>query len=295
VLQWSELTIVMVIPQKAGFGKARVQVNDDDCNAPPLAPDGVIIPDIVEWYTSAQPGDFMVAAHELGHQILGLDDIYSVPDVSRAGLLSLMALAVEASGSVSTTSHLDPLQKLALGWVTPQIVDQTGSYAVEDVKLSDTVFVLPRYRTDPMLPWFGSRGQEYYLVENRQQGLAGLYDAAIDDSGIAVWHVATEPNDNAKTPRGIAAATWTAMDQTQARRGLRLLKRFGSYVAGTNTATVQPGGVLWDMFGVDFMSGTCNNAFPDNFMSWADCTPSGYGLRFLSGPANTMNVKITVP
>jgi M6 family metalloprotease-like protein len=295
VLEVSELAIIMVIPQDVGFGKARVQVNDPDCDVPPLELDGVLIPEIVEWYTSLQNGDLMVAAHEIAHQTLGLDDIYSVPNVTAARKLSLMSLTVEAASEVTTTTHLDPLHKLALGWVTPEIVDHSGVYALQDTKLSGKVAVLPRYRKDPVLPWFDSRGQEYLLVENRQWNLPGLYDVDLNDRGIAVWHVVSEPDDNANAPRGIPVADWQAMDQTQARLGLRLLKQFDSYDAATGMATVTNDDTLWDGGEDDLLSGPCNSAFPQNFASWSDCSASGYSLRFLSLPANTMPVLIKTP
>lgn len=294
VLSSSELVIVLIIPQKVGFGKARVQVNDAECDVPKLTLDGVAIPDIVEWYTNAQTSDFIVAAHELGHQILGLDDVYSTPKVIGAGGMSLMSLTVDGAPS-EISSHVDPLHKLPLGWITPKIIDHDGDYAIEDVKLGGKVFILPRYRTDPVLPWFGSRGEEYFIVENRQENLLGLYDAGIADSGIGVWHVVSDPKDNAAKPRGLKAADWVAMDQTQARRGMRLLKRFASYSAATGVATILANDTLWDAFGSNLSSGLCNSAFPDNFASWADCSASGYSLRFLTAPGNTMTVNISVP
>ena len=254
VLSSSELVIVLIIPQKVGFGKARVQVNDAECDVPKLTLDGVAIPDIVEWYTNAQSSDFIVAAHELGHQILGLDDIYSTPNVIGAGGMSLMSLTVDGAPS-EISSHVDPLHKLALGWITPKIVDHDGDYAIEDVKLGGKVFILPRYRTDPVLPWFGAGGEEYYIVENRQENLVGLYDAGIADSGIGVWHVVSGPKDNGAKPRGLTAADWLAMDQTQARRGMRLLKRFASYSAATGAATILANDALWDAFGSNLLSG----------------------------------------
>ena len=295
VLESAELTIVMVIPQATGFGKARVQVNDSACDVPPLTLDGVRIPDIVEWYTSLKSGDLMVAAHEIAHQTLGLDDIYSIPALTGAGTLSLMSLTVEATSEVATTSHLDPLQKLALGWITPLIVQRNGAYALQDVKLGDKVLILPRYREDLMLPAFATVGDEYFLIENRQSNLFGLYDADIEDSGIAVWHVISEPDENALAPRGIAAGDWAGIIQTQARRGLRLLKQFSAYNAATDTATLKDGGTLWDQTGADLLSGACDSAVAQNLLSWSDCTPSGYSLRFLSPPANTMTIQIGTP
>ncbi len=296
VLDPEELAIVMIIPQAKGFGKARVQVNDPLCDVPPLVLDGVLMPEIVEWYTSLNGADFMVAAHEIAHQSLGLDDIYSIPDLTAANTLSLMSLKVDGVESdVPTTPHLDAMQRLALGWVTPQIVDRSAVYAVQDVKLGDKVFVLPRYRKVAPLPWYFPRGDEYFLVENRESNLPGVYDSGLEDSGIAVWHVISEPADNALAPRGTTAAAWAGVIPTQARRGLRLLKEFSAYNAATDLATLQPGGTLWNQAGADLLSGTCDSAFAQNLASWSDCSASKYSLRFLSVPANTMNVQITTP
>ena len=51
----------------------------------------------------------------------------------------------------------------------------------------------------------------------------------------------------------------------------------------------------------DLFSGPCPALFlgeqfaANNVLAWADCTPSGYGVRFLSGPGVSMTVRITVP
>jgi M6 family metalloprotease-like protein len=296
ILAPDELAIVMIIPQATGFGKARVQVNDDQCNVPPLTFNGVQMPEIVEWYTSVKPADYMVAAHEIAHQSLGLDDLYSIPDLTAAKTLSLMSLTVDGvESAVATTPHIDALHKIALGWVTPVIVDHSGVHAIEDVKLGDKVFVLPRYRKDAPLPWYFPRGDEYFLVENREANLPGVYDGGLEDSGIAVWHVVSEPADNALAPRGTTAAAWAGIIPTQARRGMRLLKEFSAYNAATDIATLQAGGTLWNQAGADLLSGTCDSANAQNLLSWSDCGASKYSLRFLSVPANTMNVQITTP
>ena len=187
VLERDELAIIMVVPQSIGFGTAHVQVNDADCGAPPLTLDGVRIPLIAEWYTSVRPGDFIVAAHEIAHLALGLDDIYAVPSVTGARRMSLMSAAVDGAYTDTITPHLDAMHKLALGWVTPEIVSRDGVHALMDVKLGDEVLVLPRYRTDRLPHVAGLRGEEYFVLENRQQNLPGLYDTDLLESGIAIW------------------------------------------------------------------------------------------------------------
>lgn len=73
---------------------------------------------------------------------------------------------------------------------------------------------------------------------------------------------------------------------------MRLLKEFSAYNAATDTATLQPGGTLWNQAGADLLSGACDSALAHNLASWSDCSPNGYSLRFLSPPANTMTMQI---
>jgi M6 family metalloprotease-like protein len=291
VVKPAELAIVVVIPQASLFGTAHQEVLAAQCPASePLILDGVRIVEVLEVFLNFNDSvdALNVACHELLHQMTGVDDMYDpVPVATRAGRMSIMAAR-------NCLPHLDPAHKLAFGWVTPHLIDATDHYKLEDVKLSHTVFVLPRYNENP----FG----EYVLLENRQnnQFLAPLYDTQINDSGIAVWHIVEDPAENSKIPRGVSTADWNGTDQTQVRRGIRLLKPW--QLIDEDGAVVDNISPLWDKADYPLLSADCPVIFiPSggvaaslNTLSWADCTASGYDVRFLDLPAASMTLRIDV-
>ena len=114
-VQPSELAILIVVPQGARDGFYRAL--DPNCNGNPFEIDGVVIPRISEWFTSNPEGSWEVAAHELAHQVLNLGDMYSdaIDFDTEAGTLSLMG------DNFFTTTHIDGVAKLALGWATPPL------------------------------------------------------------------------------------------------------------------------------------------------------------------------------
>lgn len=134
------------------------------------------------------------AAHEFGHA-LGLPDLYDTGPgnpTEGSGQWGLM-------GSGNFTSPPSPSRMEAwslneLGWVTLEPLTLTGTYALDPAATSRTaVYVRP---TGP-----NPRG-EYFLVENRQGGPAGLADSALIrrhcqtsqqpatcPGGLLIWHV----------------------------------------------------------------------------------------------------------
>ncbi len=294
-LAWQELAILLVIPQIGDTGFARVRVVDKDCDPGPLVLDGVEIPDITEWFTDAEGLDYMVAAHELAHQVAGLDDLYRLgasadkaQEIVGATSFSLMSLVAEG-GADAVAPHPGPFHKLALGWVTPVLVQDDGVFVLSDVKTSDRVLVLPRYNNE-------ARDDEYLILENRQADPPGLYDDNIGDSGVAIWHVVSDPQDNQLSPRGVPDDDWVpfGIQDVQLRRSVRLLRRFTSYDAGSGEASANQDQPLWDPFGSDLLSADCDTAFPDNFAAWGDCGASGYSVQVLTPVAPTMLVRVLV-
>ena len=134
--------------------------------------------------------------HELGHY-LNLPDYYDTSYDRTApwafwtpGSLSAMdtgAILPVSKGKNTyeyTSSRFDPLSRIMLGWLQPQIVDSSGTYEVRADGAAGGKNVL--------LIMTG-RDNEYFLIENRQP--TG-FDAALQDKddqtkegGIVVWHV----------------------------------------------------------------------------------------------------------
>ncbi|NJK82297.1 MAG: hypothetical protein HC914_21565, partial [Chloroflexaceae bacterium] len=146
-----ELAILIVIPQNTEAGYVRML--NPYCDGSPVTVDNVSIPFISEWYAKQSNANMLIPAHELAHLVLMLDDMYneSLNHAVEAGRLTLM----EQFKAGTFTPHIDGPNKLALGWVTPQILTQNSAVSLEDVKHSNAVVVLPRLN--------GGDGKEYYL------------------------------------------------------------------------------------------------------------------------------------
>lgn len=134
--------------------------------------------------------------HELGHY-LNLPDYYdtSYDETApwahwTAGSLSTMdngAVLPVSTGDNTyeyMASRLDPLSRIMLGWLRPQIVDASGTYEVRADGAAGGKNVL-LVMTD--------KENEYFLIENRQptgfDAVLQDQDAQTKAGGIVVWHV----------------------------------------------------------------------------------------------------------
>ncbi len=236
-----ELGIIVAIPRSGNAGssiKTSFAPFCDEDNET-LSVDGVRITETVHLNLifKAEPLDqsdkiqnMMVAAHELAHHWLGLDDAYGRykglhDGVQFSALPSFMSdcpdeedlapgetcqnrymntaphmisLMTFKTGKDLATPHLHGFHKLHLGWVTPHVIEENDKYDLSDVKQSEKVYILPRRYDD---------GLEYVLLETRIQENSintPLYDYNINDSGLAVYHV-IEPNDACKSAIGAVA------------------------------------------------------------------------------------------
>lgn len=324
-LDSNELAIVIIYPQGSGrSGVARFPLWEvmAGCNFEnenkPLFLDGVFLTTATECF-GCDTLRWNAVAHELGHEILGLDDMYlftpgggwtipNFPGVATRGRWKAM-MALDTS-QVNNTSIFNPGYRLALGWVTPRIVEQSDRYATIDTKLNDTVFVLPRYNHERDANGNPTR-DEYFIVENRQSGLGDeLYDDDLRDSGLGIWHVIEDPNDNARSPIGVPTVIWTDPNQitfTQTRRGIRLLRPWTMFDFSISTTNFSTTNSFWDSTNYDVISDDCpliigppGGTVPlNNTLTWADCSPSGYNVRnissrpFLADPAMPISTRMT--
>ena len=224
----------------------------------------------------------MIAAHELGHEILMLPDLYSKSQANQhntgPGRLSLMDFVFS-----NATGHLDAGLKLPLGWVTPRIVTETGLYTLTDIKVSNEVLVLPR------LP--GSKDAEYIVLENRQSSANNiLYDMNIGDSGIAVWQIIEGSTDNDNIPVCTSNADWVAtVGNDEARQSIRLIRpRITPLIDNS----------LWsdEHYDLDAFGPVCNGSVNNrhNVLRWSDGAPSFTLSNFPASGIN-MDLVITVP
>jgi len=129
----------------------------------------------VKYFVTLDGGAGMGAfEHELGHNMLGLPDLYDT-DYSSAGVgdWSSMAWGIYRTPPVA----YDARCKVKTGWVTPIIVDSNW-----------TNVPLPRVEDHRAIykVWKdGKPGREYYLLENRRRVMT---DRGLPGEGLLIWH-----------------------------------------------------------------------------------------------------------
>lgn len=128
---------------------------------------------VTRWAQSGELNDSSVQhpmgviAHELGHALCGLPDLYDISNQNQAlGAFSLMAsgswgrdTSIDAYGGMTPTS-LDAWSREFLGWTTPVVPVSSGTISLGHVlAASNSAYklVIPATNTT-----------EYFLVENRQ-------------------------------------------------------------------------------------------------------------------------------
>jgi len=154
------------------------------------------------WVT---PGDMThgVFAHEMGHAVFGLPDLYDTDNNSQGiGNWSLMSGGSWNGTLGNSPAHPDAWCKIQMGLVTPTSVTTTRIGAsIPAVETSPTVFRL------------GDAGNEYFLVENRQHTGS---DATLPGSGLLIYHIddALYSNTNQWYPGHTTSGHyWVAVEQ----------------------------------------------------------------------------------
>ena len=139
---------------------------------------------IYAYLTIPENAKLGVAAHELGHLLFGFPDLYDT-DYTSEGIGNWCLMAGGSwNGGGDTPAHPSAWCKAQQEWVGVENVTQDSTLTLADVKTSRTVH---RLWTD------GTVGQEYFLLENRQQ--AG-FDAELPAAGLLVWHIDESQQSN---------------------------------------------------------------------------------------------------
>jgi immune inhibitor A len=147
---------------------------------------------IYAYLTVPEDARIGVCAHELGHLLFGFPDLYDTDSSSEGiGNWCLMAGGSWNGNLGDTPAHPSAWCKANQGWVTVTNVTSNGVRSIPDVKVGHEVFRLWKD---------GSAGQEYFLVENRQQT---DFDAQLPGAGICIWHIdeAIPTNSNDAHPK----------------------------------------------------------------------------------------------
>ncbi|HPG42080.1 MAG TPA: M6 family metalloprotease domain-containing protein, partial [bacterium] len=272
-----ELGILIVIPQNSPFGTNRIAVGRQYPTEQPLVVDNVTITWIAEAYIGS-PLNLGVCVHELSHLLLNLPDMYfTFFQPYAAGGYSMMDQGY-------ADNHIDPFNKIRLGWIQPANVLHSGYIPINAVENSHVAYILH----DP-----AHGNSEYYIIENRQPSGVGGYDSQIRDSGLAVWHIMEDPAvyGNLPAPAGVDAANWASINPADwGRRAIRMIRPvygppFNDYQA------------LWDgadpVTGYNLVSSDANPAHAQ--LQWADGSPSGFGVLAISASGENMTALIEVP
>ena len=302
-LRPNELSVLIAIPQNNAFGTNRGALSREYPSAMPLVVDGVTIPVIAEWYVGSPP-NLGAVAHELGHLIANLPDLYfALPhdpvndkwkDAATGQAIPFDNPFAAANfclmDNTYNNAHLCPFLKLKLGWTRPRLILRSGHYELRAIEQEREVWVL-------MHPSRGTR--EYFIVENRFP--TGNYDMNLPDRGLGVWHIIEDasiytahippvpPNPPASSHQERWAEKWGLIANNDwGRRGIRMIRPVWD--------TLRPSQSLWD--GADPATGydlLPDAAPPHASLRWADGSPSGFALRHISPAGQTMAADITVP
>jgi len=297
IIDWqNKLAIIIVLPQNSGKGKIWNMipfcVGDPLIQSCALIPntvvptlDGVQIRVVASWATNlSAPFVPEVPTHELGHELLGLGDMYTSDDnPADARRMSLMA------DNLNTSSYIDAMHRLALGWAEPRMITADGVYQLEDVRTNEVVYVLPRVE--------GGDGREFYLLENRQsEQFNPLYDTQTGDQGIALWHIVESPAKVTFPPGCVSQNDWNSYSPGGApyRLGIRLVRPYYARSVFDDE--------LWCDMNYDIADAgrVCPAPNDDylqrrNVLEWFDSVPSGYGISNWSAPGPIMSFEVNVP
>jgi M6 family metalloprotease-like protein len=234
--------------------------------------DGVEIRECAELGIGLPSRDWGVVAHELGHLLLNLPDMY------QKRLFSTSAAQYSLMDQHGPHGHLDPFNKLKLGFAQPRLVFRDGNYAIPDIETHHRVYVLLDRKHDT---------DEYFLVENRWDGES--YDDVVFDQGLGVWHIMESASDydSAPVPYNVTNAEWGELgtgNGSWGRKAWRMLR--------PQLSPVDDNRALWHQGESDLLSsGPSDRAA----LRWANGSESGFGLRNFGPAAPNLTVTIDVP
>lgn len=215
-LSTRELGVCVLIPQNQAFGTVRGTAGRELPTFEPLVVDGVILPLVSEVYCAVDTG-LGVFAHELGHLLFDLPDMYGAP---------LPAHSYSLMDASYNDALLDPCNKLHLGWMDVRDVFKSGTYALRDVQTSRQLLRI----ADPKDP------RICFLIENRERG---VYDSALPDAGLAVWRWTEDTSgDWGRTSIAMLRSAWPPDDAHALWSSVRPQELMLTSADGTSTGIV---------------------------------------------------------
>ncbi|WP_158850218.1 M6 family metalloprotease domain-containing protein [Algibacter sp. L1A34] len=140
---------------------------------------------INRYFMAPEDGRVGVMAHELGHLLCGLPDLYDTDYSSRGtGRWDLMAGGSWNNGG-HTPAHPTAWCKVKCGWVAPTVVfNDTKNITLKPYHNNKDIIKLP----------IGSaNSQEYFLLSNRQKN---GFDAHLPGEGMIIEHIDDTKGNN---------------------------------------------------------------------------------------------------
>lgn len=221
-------------------------------------------------------------AHELGHALFRLPDLYDKGRGSGVGAFDLMSYAWGKDNSQYYPPHPSAWTKTKLNWITPTTIKKSGKYALYPSETNPIV-----YRINGGYP-----KDEYLLVEFRKD--VG-FDKALGCGGAVIYHIDdTAPRQSRPGfPRTRGPAHWpTNGDHYQVAIAQRD-RRF-DLEKGENTGQCED---IWGRLnGLDDMFGPGDNAFSSypNSDSYKGGKIQKTGIRIYEFEKSDQRLKFTV-
>ncbi|MFX0065288.1 MAG: M6 family metalloprotease domain-containing protein [Candidatus Hermodarchaeota archaeon] len=173
----------------AGAGQESSGVSTDIWSHRWAVPNGVLV-DGVRVYTytmQAESSPMGTFAHEFGHDFGGLPDLYDTGSESDGiGKWGMMAEGAwnGPGGDGSRSAHFSAWSQIQLGWITPTIIDTSGTYTLHSFNDTGEVYKIV----------INESPYEYFLLSYRQK--EGYYDSYLPGSGLLIWHIDESRSDN---------------------------------------------------------------------------------------------------
>ncbi|EKO3834131.1 M6 family metalloprotease domain-containing protein [Vibrio harveyi] len=148
-----------------------------------------------------------VIAHELGHLMLGLPDLYSYKHSGSVGQWGLMGGGSWASKKGDKYAGATPVNMLAwskeaAGFIKPKVIDTSGSAIIETAQGEGVIYL------DPYLKKQGPRA----YFENRRKN---QYDRALSGEGLLITAVSVDNRFNDKGPMQVQIFQADGLDELQ--------------------------------------------------------------------------------
>ncbi len=129
------------------------------------------------------PGDMTIGvfAHEMGHALFDLPDLYDIDYTSRGiGKWSLMAGGSWNGSLGNSPAHMDAWSRIYSGFCTATNVNSNiTNQSIPDVETNSSGAIFRMWTN-------GAGGDEYFLIENRRK--TG-YDSGLPGAGLLIWHI----------------------------------------------------------------------------------------------------------